>query len=349
MSSNVSKCAGLFLGLASSLALAQTEGQIGGLKLAPGSSGEGRIPVPATASDGATEIPVTVFRGAKPGPTLAVLAGFAGTAYGPMAATFEFTKEVKASEMSGTLILVHIANVPAFYGRSVYLNPADRKDLAHSFPGKPDGTSSERIAYALTSEIIAKADYVVVLDSGGMNTMLQPFVYQGVSGDAKLDAAMAEMALAFGINYIVIDKDAKPAPATPEQTALAHGKPSIKVMCGSFGISDGRTVGAMTRGITSLMNLFQMTAGTPAKARIPIFLDRVVTVESPLSGVLTPFIQRGQGVHKGEALFSVSSLLNKNPKMVIAPVDGVILAAISTPPVNQGEAGALIGIPRPGQ
>jgi predicted deacylase len=342
------------LGLAAAAeVLGQAPGPIAGLKLTPGTIVDGKIDI-AAGSDAATEIPVTVVVGTKPGPTLAVLAGFAGTDYGPIAATFELLKELKPAEMRGTLVIVHIANVPAFLDRSIYLNPIDRKDLTLTFPGKADGTSSERIAHAITTEVIDKADFVIVLEAGGTNMMLAPFVYQVVTGEAKLDAKIAEMALGFGINYIIVSSDPKrpkdPAQSvTPENTGLTRGKPTVKVACGSFGIADNRTIGAMTRGISSLMNLFELTAGNVAKTRVPVFIDHTVVVESPANGVLSPYIQRGQNVHKDEPLFGISNFMNKNQIVIRAGGDGIVLAIMSTPPVRKGDIVALIGIPRPGQ
>src|SRR6266581_2909938 len=135
------------------LTAALASGQIAGLKPAAGASAEGKMVVPA-GSDAGAEIPITVIHGAKPGPVLVVIAGLSGTEYGPINATQLVASNLNAAELSGTVVLVHIANPPAFLERSVYLNPIDRKDLSRVFPGKSDGTLSERIANAITTEVI---------------------------------------------------------------------------------------------------------------------------------------------------------------------------------------------------
>jgi predicted deacylase len=333
-------CASLLPGSAATSAF----GQIAGLKPAPGTFAEGKIVIPA-GSDAGTEIPITVMKGAKPGPTLAVIAGTGGTAYGPVAATYAISKGLDLKQVSGTLILVHVANVPAYLERAIYVNPIDRKDLDHAFPGKADGTSSERIAHAITTQVIAPADSVVLLQSGANNTMLMPHVFQAVSGDAKLDAKMAEMALAFGISVIVKDKNAKRSGGA-DGAALAAGKPVLKVMCGSYGISDNRTVDAMSKGVASLLNLFAMTEGKPMNVRSPVFIDQTASMDSPATGALSIYVQRGQSVHKGESVYAVGNLQNKNLVELRAPIDGIILYVISTPPVIKGESVVMIGTPR---
>ncbi len=78
--------------------------------------------------------------------------------------------------IAGTLLLVHIANPPSFYGRTIYTSPADGKNLNRVFPGRPDGTLSERIAHAITSEVIAKANFLVDLHAGDGNEALRPYI-----------------------------------------------------------------------------------------------------------------------------------------------------------------------------
>lgn len=320
-------------------------GQIGGLKPAVGTMAEGKIVV-AQGIDAATEIPITVIRGGKPGPTLAIIAGFSGTEYAPILATKQAAGNLKAAELSGTLVLVHIANLPAFESRAVYLNPIDHKDLTRAFPGKADGSSSERIAYALMTQVIEKADAVLVLEAGGSNMGLAPHVYQGVSGDAKLDAKMASMAMAFGINYIVVDKGMKSSKGTPEGEALASGKAVLKVVSGSFGMADNRTVDGLGKGIASILNLLEMMPGAPVKTRLPVFFDRTVPIESPQTGVLLVYAGRGDNVHKGDPLFGIAGYVGKTSQTVKAPNDGIVIYSMTAPPVKKGEVVTLIGVPR---
>jgi hypothetical protein len=70
--------------------------------------------------------------------------------------------------MSGAVILVHVANPPAFFGRRVCLG-ADGKNLNRQYPGRADGTLSERIAHAITTEVIERS-------CGDGNEWLHPFL-----------------------------------------------------------------------------------------------------------------------------------------------------------------------------
>src|SRR6266852_9235831 len=153
------------------------------------------IDVPA-GSDAGTQIPVTTIGGIRPGPVLALIAGNHGYEYPPILALQKLHTLIDPAKLRGTLILVHVANMPSFLARTVYFSPVDGKNLNRVYPGRRDGTASERIAYAITTEVIEKADYVLDLHCGDGNESLRPFVYQPVTGNPRMDGAMARMALA---------------------------------------------------------------------------------------------------------------------------------------------------------
>src|ERR1035437_5052793 len=110
---------------------------------------------------GFTQIPITVYKGSRPGPVLALTAGIHGYEYPPILAL----QRLRVNKLAGTLIVVHVANIPSFLGRTVYFSPLDGKNLNRVFPGKKDGTESERIAHAISTQVIDKSDYLLDLHS----------------------------------------------------------------------------------------------------------------------------------------------------------------------------------------
>ena len=164
------------------------------------------IEIPAGA-DGATRIPVTTFRGAQPGPSLALIAGNHGYEYPPILALQKLRGMIDESRLRGTVTMVHVANMPSFLGRTVYFSPVDQKNLNRCYPGRADGTVSERIAHAITTESIEPADCVLDLHCGDGNEWLRPYVYQSVTADEALNERIARLALAFGIDHILVDRN----------------------------------------------------------------------------------------------------------------------------------------------
>ena len=68
------------------------------------------------------------------------------------------------------------SNRPGFYERSIYVNPEDNDNMNRVFPGRPDGTWSERFAHHFLNDVIAGANYAIDLHAGDMIEDLVPFV-----------------------------------------------------------------------------------------------------------------------------------------------------------------------------
>src|SRR4051812_49254721 len=205
---------------------------------AVGRSGEkisGFITVPDRTDPGC-RIPVTVVTGKAAGPTLALVAGIHGSEPSPIFGLQRVRAELDPSKLSGTVILVQIANVPSFQQRTIYRGPWDQKNLNRVFPGKVDGTTSERIAHAITTQVIDQCDSLVDMHSGDGNEELRPYSYWNNLGlDERVDTVAREMALAFGLDHIVIDRGrprALDATLFCSNTAHARGKPAVTTEAG---------------------------------------------------------------------------------------------------------------------
>ena len=305
----------------------------------------------SAAGDAGTRIPVSVIKGARPGPVLALIAGNHGYEYPPILALQELPKSIDAERLAGSLILVHVANMPSFLGRTVYFSPVDGKNLNRVYPGRPDGTISERIAYAITTEVIEKADVVLDLHCGDGNEWLRPYVYQTVTGKAALDEAIARLALAFGIDHILVDRNRPTDPARSmycSTTAITRGKPAMTIESGGLGGRDGESVERIVRGILGVMREWQMLEGGPEPVAQPVYMDPSAVVTSPATGILYPKVAPDQVVEAGAVLAEVTDFFGQRVAEVTAPIGGVVLYVVATPPITEGQPVACIGTPRRG-
>ncbi len=324
----------------------QAEGslRVGGVNAAPGESVSGWIEVPDGVDPG-TRIPVSVVHGARPGPVLALIAGTHGYEYTSILALPRVLARLQPARMTGSVILVHIANPPAFYGRRIYHGP-DGKNLNREYPGRADGSISERIAHAITHEVIERASHVADLHCGDGNESLRPYSYWQWSGDAALDAATRLMALAFGLDHIVIDrerpKDLERSVYT-SNTAILRGKPAITTESGGLGATDEVSVSAQERGALSLVRHLGI-ADTPSVAvEHPVFIDRNEVVRSPATGVWSPAVEKLQSVATGTLLGRLYDPFGRLLHELRAPFAGEVLYVVATPPVSAGEPLAFIG------
>jgi hypothetical protein len=310
---------------------------------------ESRIIDIPPAGDSGTQIPITTIRGANPGPVVALIAGNHGYEYPPILALQRFRNLLDPAALKGTLILVHVANMPSFLGRTVYFSPVDGKNLNRVYPGRPDGTVSDRIAHAITTEVIEQADFVLDLHCGDANEWLRPYVYQTVTGNPEIDAANAALALAFGIDHILVDRGRPTDPARSlycSTTAITRGKPAITVESGYLGTSDPESVGQIISGIFGVLFQLGMIESGPPALTDPVYLDPSAVIVSPETGILYAQVERGQTVAKGDVLATITDFFGAPIADVVSPLDGLVLYIVATPPITKGQPIGCVGTPR---
>jgi predicted deacylase len=342
----------LLLTALSAPAAAQGPGsfRVGSLTARPGEAVSGFLEIPAGV-DAATRIPISVIRGREPGPTLALIAGTHGSEVAPVLALQRVRAAVDPAELRGTLVLVHVANLPSFLGRTIYYGPVDAKNLNRVYPGKADGTVSERIAYTLTREVIDRADYLVDMHAGDGNESLRPYTYWSPLGmDARADSVAREMALAWGNDHIVVDTDRPRDPKASlytQNTAHIRGRPAITTESGWLGLPEEEMVQRNEQGVFRLLRHFRMLPGEAERVEHPVWLRRSVVLRSPDTGVWHPRVERGHTVAEGTVVGVLTDFFGGSPVEVRAPFGGTVLYVVGTPAMSKGEPVAMIGEPGP--
>jgi predicted deacylase len=324
---------------------------IGGRMVQPGQRTDIDLEVRSGATDPATYIPVTVFHGTQAGPVLALTAGVHGYEYVPILAAQRLLERIDARRLRGTVILVRIAHVEAFEQRVPYVNPYDRKNLNRVFPGRADGTQSERIAWALTTEVIRRCDLHVELHAGDGAEWLEAFagIYGGKLAAAQY-ARSREMGLAFGLRNLVkysMDRQEQVDQGRScNRQAVADGKPTVLIEIGENGRTDESLVRTLADGVENLLRVLRMTEGSPKPVRKDVrWLDNTTGVSAGHTGVWTPAIRTGRAVRKGELLGTIRDYSGRVVETVTSPVDGYLLYGLAGPPVKQGESVVTIGLP----
>src|SRR6266571_4268246 len=132
----------------SSFSYAQAPFAVGTASAAPGQKATGYLAVPAGV-DAATNIPVVVVNGAKPGKVLALVSGAHGTEYASIIAIEKLISDLDPAQVTGTVILVPLVNVPSFEQKVPHVNPVDGKSMNRFYPGKADGTQTERASLTI--------------------------------------------------------------------------------------------------------------------------------------------------------------------------------------------------------
>jgi uncharacterized protein len=317
---------------------------VGSASARPGEAATGWIDVPA-GSDAGTRLPVTVVHGARPGPVLALVAGTHGYEYTSMLALQRVRLRLDPARMAGSVILLHQANPPGFYGRRVYYGP-DGKNLNRVYPGAADGTISDRIAHAVTREVIDRCTHLVDMHCGDGNEACRPYAYWVVSGNRDVDAGSRELALAYGLDHIVIDRGRPKDPNRSlftSNTAILRGKPALTTESGGMGQTDEASVGNHERGTLSVIAHLGIQEFLSARVQQPVWIERNEVLRAPATGVwhaaVVPMQHLAAGTLVGRLTDAWGTLLHE----VRAPFAGIVLYIVATPPVTEGEPLAGLG------
>jgi len=312
---------------------------VGPVRAGRGEAQSGYLPVAEKEGVGAA-IPVTVIHGAKKGKVLALCAGVHGAEYPPILALYRLKEMIDPKTLSGTVIMVHIANLPSFQRRTVYYNHFDWKNLNRVFPGDPKGTLSQRIAYVLTEEVVKKSDALLDIHCGDSNEALIPYSYWMVSDKKDVDAQSRELTLAFGLEHNVIDTTRTKDLADSRylaNTAILLGKPAVTTESGLLGRSDEESIARNVKGVLSVMRALAMIEGKPEPAAKPVWIDKYEVVNSGADGLFFPRVEMGATVTEGQTVGVVQDYLGTRREEIKAPFAGIILYIIGTPPANKGE------------
>jgi predicted deacylase len=319
------------------------------LRAAPGTIASGFLEVPAGVHSG-TRIPLTIVRGARPGPVLALIAGTHGPEVAPILALHRVRGQLDPAGLSGTVLLVHVANMPSFLGRTIYYSPVDGKNLNRVYPGDPAGTVSERIAHAITTEIIERADYLVDMHAGDGNESLRTYTYWNRLGlDARVDSVAREMALAWGHDHIVVDTARPRDPARSiytQNTAHVRGKPALTTETGYLGMPEPEMVRLNVEGVFRLLRYLRMLPGEVRLVEAPIWLSPYEVLTSPETGVWHPAVERGTTVSRGTVVGYLTDFFGVRLAEVRAPLDGVVMYVVGTPAMSRGEPVAMVAARR---
>jgi uncharacterized protein len=335
---------------------AQTHFAVGTASAAPGQKATGYLTV-APGVDVGTYIPVVVVNGAKPGPVLALVSGAHGTEYASIIAIEKLITDLDPAQISGAVILIPLVNIASFERKVPHVNPVDGKSMNRFYPGKPDGTQTERASYLITKEVVDRCNYLIDYHGGDLDESLRPYAYWAPTGREPQDRISKEMVLAFGLDHIIIWRERPSDPAATrylDNTSSVRGKPSIVVEAGSAGTTDTDDIALLVNGTLSTMRALKMLPGESHPIEHPVWLEKIVDVVAftPESGnpkdvslgIFYPLVKRGTYVEAGMKLGTITDFFGKVIAEPRAPLAGVILHVNALPTLDKADNIANIGV-----
>ena len=299
-------------------------------------------------TDQETYMPLTIIKGKSQGPVFTIIAGIHGYEYPPIVAVQELLNDISIDKLKGTLIIIPIANVAAFYQRTPFLNPLDKKNLNNAFPGSASGTITEQLAYWITQNIIPSSEVLLDIHGGDANEDLLPFICYYDRKDATIQTVKArQLSKASGMGIIVsypyTISPSEPAKYAFKQ-AVQDGITAVSIEAGKLGNVQAENVSMIKEAVyrmISFMNMYPLEQ-TRFTGK-PMFFTQQAYIKVPESGLFKSPFKAGDQVTKNEVVGTITDEFGKTVATILAPENGIILYKTGTPPVNKGETLFCIG------
>lgn len=297
-----------------------------------------------TATD---EIASRVIEGEAGGPRLLVLAGVHGDEYEPMEAVRRLATRLSSLSFRGSATLMPVANPTAFAGGSRC--GADGLDMARSFPGRADGSPTQRAAHAVT-ERIRTADAMIDLHTGGRALRVLPMTGYTLHPKPGILDAQRRMARAFGLPTIWGTTPMLEGRSLSAARDL--GVPGIYAEHGGGGGCDEAGVEAYVEGCLNVMRelgmLADRRAAEPARRQFILEDDRAGSGHmqaghpAPIDGFFTAAVRLGGRVREGDIVGTITDPLGEAIHEIRADHAGLVLVLRTEPSVRAGDALAVV-------
>ena len=276
---------------------------------------------------GSIMIPITVAKNGN-GPTALLTGANHGEEYEGPVALMELAHNLKAEDISGRVIIVPAMNYPAFRA-ATRTSPIDRGNMNRSFPGRPDGTVTEKIADYFQRVLVPMADVVVDIHAGGKTLDFIPYAavhrLPDPAQEARCVAAMAAFSAPYSMMMLEIDTVGMYDNAVEDM-----GKVFVTTELGGGGSSTARSNAIAKRGIRNVLMHAGIMSGTMDSGP-SIMLDMPSNdcfTFSEHDGLFEICVDLGETVRKGDVIAKVwpAERPGAPPQAYAAKMDGLVTA-----------------------
>jgi predicted deacylase len=304
-------------------------------------------------------------RGSDEGPVLYVHSTQHGNEISGVEVVRRVAQAIDPRRLRGTIVAVPIANPLAFHWRRHhYLQGPEEAyqarpelDIDHWWPGQPDGTPVQRLAYALWEHAVRHATHV--LDMHTWNRWQAAATTVRAWHEPSLDLARA-----FG--QWIQRRPEEPADDTGQfgsitGTAIRHGKAACAPnFTGQWDIYESE----VRRGVAGLCNVLRHLemlpgkpwplspdsgAAPPGRSAPPIFSPAdLVDVTVPQAGIFLPRVRPEARVRREQTLGQLVPFDGFQPVDVSAPADALVYLVGAISPGADVSLASMMPIVQPG-
>jgi hypothetical protein len=196
-------------------------------------------------------IPIACVKNGR-GPTAFFMAGNHGDEYEGQIALVKLIRKLEPEHIRGRVIILPAANLPAAMA-GARVSPIDDGNLNRLFPGHPDGTVTQQIAYYIDTELFTRADFSHDLHSGGGSLDYVPFAsmhqWTNPSINKRGLAMLKNFGMPISLVWKTVGKDIRYSPTA----AMRRGVVALGGEFGGAGRVNQRCVQWVERGLINTM------------------------------------------------------------------------------------------------
>lgn len=286
----------------------------GNLSAQAGEKSKGFLAVPGTDFT----IPATLICGERPGKTVLVSGGVHSCEYVGIEAAIRLGAELAPAEICGTVLILHPVNRPGFEARTPSIVPWDGCNLNREFPGRADGSPTQRLAHFFVQELYPRLDAYIDLHCGEMFESLTPYIYYAAFGDEREQRIAREMALCADLPYMVASK----AKGGAYNYAGAMNIPAVLLERGCQGRWSEEEVQADLDDVRRILRYLGVVESAPQKNQKPREVVDLVYQLPESAGLWYPKVTAGEFVKEGQLVGVLRTTGGRSFPAITRPMTG---------------------------
>lgn len=233
------------------------------------------LTVGGLASGNPLRLPVHTIVGARPGPTVGLVAGIHGDEVPPVEVVRRVVAGLDLDKLRGTLRVLPVANPLALEALRRH-TPQDMLNLNRVFPGDPAGWLTEQLADVIATRFLPGLDALLDLHAGGL---FPTVAYAYVLNDEALSRATG---------CHVLYRPAAGYAGTLSEVAVARGIPTVVTELGGGLVADEAYVERGVAGVLGALRHLGALPGAPAPDPAPLVITRLAILRPREGGLLLP-------------------------------------------------------------
>lgn len=295
-----------------------------------------------TSAWGAVTVPIVVIKNGV-GKTILFIGGNHGGEYEGPVALSKLSRELKAEQVQGRVIIIPALNLPAVQAGE-RVSPIDGLDMNRAFPGKYNGTVTQVIAHYVHEAILPLCDAVIDLHSGGFSLDLLPYNSMHYLPNEDLRQSTMAALKAFNAPVSLVMREFT-GEGLLDYAVEGMGKIFLCAEIGGRGVLSPSKLKIAETGVQNILKHFEIIEGI-----VPEPTTRLMEVPelgnytyADSDGIFEAFFELGDEVLAGQPVGQIHHPEEpaRIPELLIMEKEGVLVGTRGPGFVERGDCVAL--------